>query len=214
MSDAARERLARARAEVDTALSALAQGGLGQSQQDAVQDLSSYDNHPADAATDTFEREKDIGYAGALRARRKAIDRAEDRLAQGTYGRCEGCGGPIGDERLSALPWTTLCLACEREREARDAARRTPRAWEEGTIAMPFGQNAERGQEPVQWDGEDTWQAVARYGTSSRIGEEPDADDERAGVVEAVDALPDPDADTARRALGRVGSASERRSGP
>lgn len=179
-----------------------------------MQALSAYDNHPADAATDTWEREKDTGYAGALRARLKAIDRAAERLQEGTYGSCEGCGAPIGAERLAVLPWATLCLACEREREARDRARRTARALEEGVVAMPFGQNAERGRDPVEWDGEDTWQAVARYGTSSMTDEGADADDERAGVVEAVDALPDPDADTARAALRRLGSAPGRRRGP
>jgi DnaK suppressor protein len=45
------------------------------------------------------------------------IERALVRLKQGTYGLCEGCGGKIPVGRLNALPYTTLCIACQREME-------------------------------------------------------------------------------------------------
>lgn len=45
------------------------------------------------------------------------IDRALARLAAGTYGRCEGCGGTIPLARLEALPTTSLCLPCAESRE-------------------------------------------------------------------------------------------------
>jgi DnaK suppressor protein len=41
------------------------------------------------------------------------IDRALAKLAEGTYGRCDACGGEIGPERLEALPWATVCIACK-----------------------------------------------------------------------------------------------------
>lgn len=41
------------------------------------------------------------------------IDRAVAKLAEGTYGRCDACGDDIGSERLEALPWATLCMACK-----------------------------------------------------------------------------------------------------
>jgi DnaK suppressor protein len=44
------------------------------------------------------------------------VNRAMDKLADGSYGRCDACGEPVGDERLEALPWATLCV--------RDAGRR------------------------------------------------------------------------------------------
>jgi DnaK suppressor protein len=44
------------------------------------------------------------------------VDRAMAKLADGSYGRCDVCGEPVGDERQEALPWATLCVA--------DAARR------------------------------------------------------------------------------------------
>jgi|YelNatPaOPRAMG01_1025707.scaffolds.fasta_scaffold335118_1 DnaK suppressor protein len=45
------------------------------------------------------------------------IERALQRLKQGTYGICEGCGCKIPIGRLNALPYTTLCITCQREME-------------------------------------------------------------------------------------------------
>jgi DnaK suppressor protein len=48
------------------------------------------------------------------------IDRAIANLGDGTYGRCDSCGGEIAPERLEALPWATLCIGCK------SAGRRRP----------------------------------------------------------------------------------------
>jgi DnaK suppressor protein len=45
------------------------------------------------------------------------IDRALARLKQGTYGLCESCHTKIPIGRLNALPYTTLCINCQREME-------------------------------------------------------------------------------------------------
>jgi len=45
------------------------------------------------------------------------IERALTRLKQGTYGLCEACQGKIPVGRLNALPYTTLCIECQREME-------------------------------------------------------------------------------------------------
>ena len=45
------------------------------------------------------------------------IERALARLKQGTYGVCEGCAKKIPVGRLNALPYTTLCIGCQREME-------------------------------------------------------------------------------------------------
>lgn len=38
------------------------------------------------------------------------IDRALERIDNGSYGLCEVCGKKIEEERLEAVPWTTLCI--------------------------------------------------------------------------------------------------------
>ena len=40
------------------------------------------------------------------------VDTAEQRLADGTYGRCASCGGDIGGDRLRVRPWVRECVTC------------------------------------------------------------------------------------------------------
>jgi DnaK suppressor protein len=47
----------------------------------------------------------------------REIDRALGRIDEGTYGTCERCGATIAEERLEAVPYATLCLACKQLEE-------------------------------------------------------------------------------------------------
>jgi RNA polymerase-binding protein DksA len=71
---------------------------------------SSNDNHPADTASETFERELDEGIEEGAARRLREVEDALARVDEGTYGTCAACGKPIGEERLEAVPWTTLCI--------------------------------------------------------------------------------------------------------
>lgn len=51
--------------------------------------------------------------AGELSHLTAEIDRALEKLAEGSYGICDGCASAIGNERLEALPWATLCVVCK-----------------------------------------------------------------------------------------------------
>jgi RNA polymerase-binding protein DksA len=84
--------------------------------QDETQD-STADNHPADVATVTFDRELDYSLEENEERLLEAIDAALTRIDDGTYGICSACGQPIGEERLEALPWTTQCIDCKRKEE-------------------------------------------------------------------------------------------------
>src|SRR5262249_20888530 len=41
------------------------------------------------------------------------VGRALEKLAEGSHGRCDRCRRPIPAERLEALPWASLCVACK-----------------------------------------------------------------------------------------------------
>ena len=58
----------------------------------------------ADAASQLYEEEFDEGQADDLRAELAAVERAEARLLDGTYGRSIESGVDIPDERLEAVP--------------------------------------------------------------------------------------------------------------
>jgi DnaK suppressor protein len=59
---------------------------------------------PANQASDLYQDELDEGLADDLREELATVERAEARLAAGTYGRSIESGKPIPDERLEALP--------------------------------------------------------------------------------------------------------------
>jgi DnaK suppressor protein len=65
-------------------------------------------SHPSNLAADLYEDELDEGLAEVLREQLAALERAEDRLAAGTYGLSIASGVPIPDERLEALPTAEL----------------------------------------------------------------------------------------------------------
>lgn len=73
----------------------------------------------ADAGTKTYEREQEMTVGANSRDLLQQNQRALERLEDGTYGRCENCGQPIGKLRLQAAPRATLCLDCKRLEERR-----------------------------------------------------------------------------------------------
>jgi RNA polymerase-binding protein DksA len=76
-------------------------------------ELADYDQHPADAATDTFEKEKDLAVRDAFREMLGKIHEALGKLARGTYGLCDRCGREIPKERLDAVPHAIYCIECQ-----------------------------------------------------------------------------------------------------
>jgi len=64
-----------------------------------------------------FEREKGVAMMQSLAAKLAKIDKALERLDDGTYGVCVHCGKAINPERLEILPYTDMCIACQEEKE-------------------------------------------------------------------------------------------------
>ena len=72
----------------------------------------------ADAGTKTFEREQEISLLANKRDLLDQTHHALERIASGTYGRCENCGNPIGKLRLiEANPRATLCMPCRQKQD-------------------------------------------------------------------------------------------------
>jgi len=166
--------------------------GLRESQGDSLQELSTYDNHPADVATETYERSKDLGLRDNNRLLLAKVEEALRRLAEGTYGRCEACGQAIAPERLQAVPYTTLCFACKKEQEERQG--HSLRPLEEETRAVHYGRIFREGDDLVAFDSEDSWQAVARYNKLPHVYyEDVGEDEDTIGQVEKTDALSNKD---------------------
>jgi DnaK suppressor protein len=56
------------------------------------------------------DRLSQVGVHDKLQVTLADVNRAIDKLREGTYGTCDVCGTPVGDERLEALPWAVLCV--------------------------------------------------------------------------------------------------------
>lgn len=111
---------------------------------DAVGELSSYDNHPADMGTELYEREKDMMFRKNKELALEAVNKALHAIDDGTYGICRVCSMPIPYERLEAMPSTDTCV------EHADSP------------AIMLGKEEIRGT-----DGLDAWVFLEQYGTSS-----------------------------------------------
>jgi DnaK suppressor protein len=69
----------------------------------------------ADSAHSTAERARLVALVKELRMNLKDVEHALTKMERGTYGACERCGGPIGEERLDAIPWARLCITCKQK---------------------------------------------------------------------------------------------------
>jgi RNA polymerase-binding transcription factor DksA len=99
----ARARLVREKERVE-ALIAEVRAELDAERAAGAAELAHVDQHPADEASDTFEREKDLSILESLERELAEIEAAIRRIEDGTYGIDEQTGEPIAPERLEALP--------------------------------------------------------------------------------------------------------------
>ena len=107
----AKELLTAERRRLELALSDTARAG--QEEREAEHETGDI----ADPAQSFTSQEGDDAIAEGLRAQLTAVEHAEARLADGTYGRSVKSGQPIPDDRLEADPAAELTAAEEAEAE-------------------------------------------------------------------------------------------------
>jgi DnaK suppressor protein len=108
---AAARRLAEERASTEARLAALRRDF------DAIVSSSASaagadDEHDPEGASTAFERQHVASLLDQAEGQLAEIARAQARLEDGSYGRCERCGRPIAAERLAARPAASTCIAC------------------------------------------------------------------------------------------------------
>ncbi len=83
---------------------------LHRSSKDDSGDLSSYGQHMADAGTETFDRDFALSLVSSEKEALHEIEKAIERILDGTYGVCKVTGKPIAKERLKAVPFTRFSV--------------------------------------------------------------------------------------------------------
>lgn len=87
------------------------------------------DHVPSSDLTDQAQVEVDRNFELRLKEREqkllKKIDKAVERIDNGSFGICHGCGNEIPLPRLQARPVTDLCIECKTRQEQDEIIRAT-----------------------------------------------------------------------------------------
>ncbi|MDI9476519.1 MAG: TraR/DksA C4-type zinc finger protein [Natronincolaceae bacterium] len=169
-----------------------------QSLKEYIQELSFYDNHPADIATELTTATMQANLENHQRYRITEIDRALEKIEDGTYGSCQICGADVLEERLELMPEANICINCARDKL--DAYKSdTDRPAEEDVIYPSYRKEYEDYDGYTGFDGEDAYQAVARF---NEVKDDPSHatgdhlgifDDYDIGTVEEVESVSEGD---------------------
>ncbi|HEX2163400.1 MAG TPA: TraR/DksA family transcriptional regulator [Thermoanaerobaculia bacterium] len=103
--DAFRERLEGQRADIMSLYQNDVRSGQ-ESTDEGTEDI-------VDRANNSYHRELMFSLSDAERQLMLDIDKALDRIEDGSYGRCTNCGTEIAEKRLEAVPWTRYCIDCQ-----------------------------------------------------------------------------------------------------
>jgi YteA family regulatory protein len=160
--------------------------GLNKSMSFSTGELSQYDNHPADTATDQYERGKDIALFEHINQEYEDVIAALDRMEKGTYGICEVSGEQIPFERLQALPTARTTVEYSKENVI---ARERP--VEEDVLKTFDEYNFDNNDRETEFDAEDAWQSVAKFNDNSMVFEDSslNSSEELIGYVEELEAF-------------------------
>ena len=116
-TDRFRTMLLEERQRVVDAINYLHEETPGSLEDETEEIVGSSDNHPAETASATLDREIDYTLEENSEHVLTEIDAALARIQEGTYGTCRTCGQPISEERLEAIPYATQCIDCKRREE-------------------------------------------------------------------------------------------------
>ncbi|MEK5488050.1 TraR/DksA C4-type zinc finger protein [Lysinibacillus sp. FSL M8-0355] len=90
---------------------------LEESERPQATELSNYDNHPADNASDLTDQLTEMAMDEHLGDNAEEIKKALQAMADGTYGKCVVCGEDIPLGRLEAMPQALTCVEHAEQKE-------------------------------------------------------------------------------------------------
>ena len=120
--DKLRTRLEERKSEIEDDVSYMAEEmrAIGVEQDDESGGLG---NHIAEDGASVAEAERIVTVTGDLQDILAQVNGALARMNEGTYGACQSCGKPIGEERLVAFPYVAYCIQCKSRIEREQALR-------------------------------------------------------------------------------------------
>ncbi|RCX16830.1 TraR/DksA family transcriptional regulator [Anaerobacterium chartisolvens] len=129
-------------------------------------ELSSYDNHPADLGSELYMTEMNTALKLHEKNILKDINNALSRIEKGSFGKCAFCGRDISMERLEAMPYARLCIDCQEDTAVDPEILARQRPNEELIWDAPFGRKYLNKREDDEHEGMDQLGDLMKYGSS------------------------------------------------
>ncbi|MBZ9635939.1 TraR/DksA C4-type zinc finger protein [Clostridium sp. FP1] len=180
-----KKRLISEKSRVQSLINQLKQNGVANSNSEISSEISFYDNHPSDTATEIFDIEKGLALKVNEMSIIKKIQNALKSIENNTYGKCKSCGNDIIEERLEFIPYAENCVSCEKAIGDKKPAERNDRPVEEDVLDTTFRYSTRVG---AGIDAEDIYMAVERFNKIEDIIDYYDDDNDN-GYVEPIEKI-------------------------
>ncbi|HLR33865.1 MAG TPA: TraR/DksA C4-type zinc finger protein [Tissierellales bacterium] len=154
-------------------------------------ELSYRDNHPADLGTEVFIMEQERGLKNSTANTLAEIEDSLEKIGDNTFGLCNICGNEIDRERLDTIPYLKLCINCAEDKKI------SKKNNKKRLTGANLIESYNRSKKDIEFDDEDSYQAVARFNEikddpSSSTGDDLGIfDEDNEGVVEEVEKVSD-----------------------
>ncbi|MCX8169903.1 MAG: TraR/DksA C4-type zinc finger protein [Candidatus Methanomethyliaceae archaeon] len=130
---------------------------------ETASELSFYDNHPSDLASEMDTMEKGRAFREHEISIMKKIDDSLMDIENGRYGICKRCSKEIPRERLDFIPYAQHCVHCQNELNEKAQLNHVGRPVEEDVLSYPFGYGNNDFTDEVAFDAEDSYQKVSIF---------------------------------------------------
>lgn len=161
-----RELLLKQKNELENTINMMKAHDISKQNMEAADELSNYDNHPAELGTAVFQAEMNNTLKVHEEHLLKEVNDALARIDKENYGKCELCSKDIVEERLEALPYTRLCIDCESSKEITMDTLEWQRPVEELVWDAPLGRKYLNKQEDDEFEGMDQLNDLVKFGSS------------------------------------------------
>lgn len=149
------------------------------SNNEIANELSLYDNHPADNAGPIYDRQRGMALQKNETVIVKKIDEALHNIENGTYGMCKRCGKEIDTNRLEFVPYAEYCVDCQKILDSKKPSEKNNRPSEEEVLKDTVDNGYDGYNDQVEFDMEDSYQSVGKFNRRKNIVEEYVDEDER-----------------------------------
>lgn len=160
-------------------------------------ELSSYDNHPADSGTEMYMMEQEGAYKEQIESVIREIDASLEDIKNGNYGICNNCNKKIREERLELIPYVKSCVGCSGDENVLNEDSENKNKKYESLPYDNFALEPNNDKDNVGYDKEDIFKEIMKdniipkdpsFSTGDNLGimDEDDADSSTVEDIEKI----------------------------